>query len=91
MPKPEWGAKHSCSSCGTKFYDFNKTPLICPKCGTENQPLVVFKQRRPTPADPPKKPTPAKPVKAVSDDDDDDEDLEVDDDDTLLDLSLIHI
>ena len=25
MPKPEWGAKHSCSSCGTKFYDFNKS------------------------------------------------------------------
>lgn len=33
MAKPELGAKRQCQSCGTKFYDLNKDPIICPKCG----------------------------------------------------------
>ena len=24
MVKPEWGAKHSCPKCGTRFYDLGK-------------------------------------------------------------------
>ena len=32
MPKPEWGTKRT-GPCGTKFYDFNKSPIICPGCG----------------------------------------------------------
>ena len=27
------GKKRICASCGTKFYDLNKDPIICPKCG----------------------------------------------------------
>ena len=34
MPKPEWGTKRT-GPCGTKFYDFNKSPIICPSCGGE--------------------------------------------------------
>ncbi len=34
MAKPELGAKRQCQSCATKFYDFNKDPILCPKCGT---------------------------------------------------------
>ena len=34
MPKPEWGTKRT-GPCGTKFYDFNKSPIICPGCGGE--------------------------------------------------------
>lgn len=34
MAKPELGAKRHCQSCATKFYDLNKNPIICPKCGT---------------------------------------------------------
>jgi len=26
------GTKRSCPDCGTKFYDFNKEELVCPKC-----------------------------------------------------------
>ncbi len=33
MAKPELGAKRQCQSCGTKFYDLNKNPIACPKCG----------------------------------------------------------
>ncbi|MDE2578156.1 MAG: TIGR02300 family protein [Hyphomicrobiales bacterium] len=33
MAKPELGAKRQCQSCGTKFFDMNKDPILCPKCG----------------------------------------------------------
>lgn len=29
------GNKHLCEQCGTKYYDFGKSKIICPKCGTE--------------------------------------------------------
>ena len=35
MPKVEWGKKVVCSNCEAKFYDLNRKPAICPKCGTE--------------------------------------------------------
>ena len=31
--KPEWGTKRICQSCGAKFYDFARTPIVCPACG----------------------------------------------------------
>ena len=34
MSKREWGAKHTCMSCGVKLYDLNRNPIACPKCGT---------------------------------------------------------
>ncbi len=34
MAKPELGAKRQCQACGAKFFDLNKDPIICPKCGT---------------------------------------------------------
>jgi uncharacterized protein (TIGR02300 family) len=33
VAKPELGAKRQCQSCATKFYDFNRDPIVCPKCG----------------------------------------------------------
>lgn len=33
MAKPELGAKRQCLSCATKFYDLNRDPILCPKCG----------------------------------------------------------
>tara|TARA_Y100001970_G_C14081296_1_gene774858 strand:- start:321 stop:593 length:273 start_codon:yes stop_codon:yes gene_type:complete len=29
------GDKHICSNCGTKFFDLNKTKILCPKCNIE--------------------------------------------------------
>ena len=34
MAKPELGSKRQCQNCGAKFFDLNKDPIICPKCGT---------------------------------------------------------
>ncbi len=33
MAKPELGSKHQCQNCGAKFFDLNKDPIVCPKCG----------------------------------------------------------
>lgn len=33
VAKPELGAKRQCQSCGVKFFDLNRTPVACPKCG----------------------------------------------------------
>ena len=41
MAKPEWGTKRI-GPCGTKFYDFNKNPVICPNCGGE----VITKEEK---------------------------------------------
>jgi uncharacterized protein (TIGR02300 family) len=32
---PDLGTKHECHSCGAKFYDFGRSPVICPKCGAD--------------------------------------------------------
>ena len=34
VSKDKLGIKRICGSCGAKFYDLVKTPIICPKCGT---------------------------------------------------------
>ena len=34
MAKPKLGNKHQCEQCGVRFFDLNKSPITCPKCGT---------------------------------------------------------
>jgi uncharacterized protein (TIGR02300 family) len=34
VAKPELGTKRLCGNCAAKFYDLNKTPIVCPKCHT---------------------------------------------------------
>ena len=46
MAKADLGIKLFCDSCGARFYDLNKTPGICPKCGTANARPVIFKASR---------------------------------------------
>jgi uncharacterized protein (TIGR02300 family) len=29
------GTKRTCPDCGAKFYDFNKSELVCPKCESQ--------------------------------------------------------
>ena len=52
MAKPEWGVKRTCQSCGAVFYDMRRSPIACPKCGTEYDPEAVLKSRRSRPAAP---------------------------------------
>mgnify|MGYP001464982970 FL=1 len=46
MANPEWGKKRICLACNTKFYDLNKSPIICPSCGTEFDPDLYLKSRK---------------------------------------------
>ena len=47
MAKPEWGRKRTCQVCGKKFYDLNKSPIICP-CpeAVEFDPDLYLKSRK---------------------------------------------
>ena len=46
MAKAELGLKRTCLSCGMRYYDFNRTPIICPGCQTEFDPEAVIRSRR---------------------------------------------
>ena len=39
------GTKRKCTNCGTLFFDFNKTPLICPHCGSDVKMLTNISKR----------------------------------------------
>ena len=47
MAKPEWGRKRTCQVCGKKYYDLNKSPIICP-CpeAVEFDPDIYLKSRK---------------------------------------------
>ena len=47
MAKPELGTKRLCASCGAKFYDLNKDPIHCPKCGAVYEVVVATRPVRP--------------------------------------------
>ena len=38
MAKAELGKKRVCLSCKMRFYDFDRSPIICPGCGTKFDP-----------------------------------------------------
>jgi uncharacterized protein (TIGR02300 family) len=38
MSKPEFGTKHTCEACNERFYDLNRSPAICFKCGAQQSP-----------------------------------------------------
>ncbi len=40
MAKADLGTKRLCPSCGAKYYDLNKDPIICPRCGTRFEVLT---------------------------------------------------
>ena len=45
MAKPELGSKRQCQACGAKFFDLNKDPIVCPKCGTVFQGVAAMRVR----------------------------------------------
>ena len=45
VAKPEWGTKRICPSCGTRYYDLLREPVICPKCSTPYDPEAFLKSR----------------------------------------------
>ena len=47
MARPELGLKRQCMSCGAKFYDLNKDPAVCPKCGAAYQATAMSRAAAP--------------------------------------------
>jgi uncharacterized protein (TIGR02300 family) len=45
VAKPDLGSKRQCQNCGAKFFDLNRDPILCPKCGSVFQ--VVAATRAP--------------------------------------------
>ncbi len=87
VKKADWGTKRVCQSCGCKFYDLQRSPIVCPSCGAGFDPEALLKSRRirSAPVAKPEKPAaPAKPVEKKAEDELEElaektEDLEEDD------------
>jgi uncharacterized protein (TIGR02300 family) len=79
------GLKRICMNCGARFYDLDKTPIICPSCETEFTGEVKAKSRRGRAAaeEAPVVKEAEKPT--VEDDDNDIDDIDADDDIVSLD------
>jgi uncharacterized protein (TIGR02300 family) len=50
VAKAEWGTKRLCTSCGARFYDLRRDPIVCPSCGAVYNPELVARPRRARPA-----------------------------------------
>lgn len=89
MAKPEWGFKRMCLSCGAKFYDMQKNPIVCPSCEATFDPEAATKLKRGRQqiADEKAKKEAEAKAAAADEDDDDDLDSDLDDDDVLEDTS----
>ena len=91
MAKPEWGKKRICLACNTKYYDFNKSPIFCPSCGTEFDPDIYLKSRKgknlATKAVSEKKQDMSEDISNIDDIESDTDDEVVSDDDPLLDIN----
>lgn len=46
MASPELGVKQLCPNCSAKFYDLNRRPATCPKCGESFDPEEAVRNRR---------------------------------------------
>jgi uncharacterized protein (TIGR02300 family) len=67
LAKPEWGEKRICLDCGAKFYDMQRSPIVCPSCETEFVPVVTTRSSRAKAPAPAPKPKLVKPVVADED------------------------
>lgn len=46
VTRPDLGTKRLCQGCGAKFYDLQRTPIVCPKCGTTFQVVAAVSRSR---------------------------------------------
>jgi uncharacterized protein (TIGR02300 family) len=50
VAKAEWGTKRTCHTCGARFYDLRRDPIVCPVCGAVHDPDRQPRPRRPGPS-----------------------------------------
>lgn len=70
MSKPARGTKRVCPSCGARFYDLNRSPVVCPVCQTAyqvTQPAPRRERAQPAPKAPVIQPESEKPDRASAD------------------------
>jgi uncharacterized protein (TIGR02300 family) len=46
LAKPEWGLKRTCFSCGARFYDLRREPVVCPVCNAVHDPARQPRPKR---------------------------------------------
>jgi uncharacterized protein (TIGR02300 family) len=49
VAKADLGTKRLCPNCGAKYYDLNRNPILCPRCGTPFE-VPTGRGGRPSPA-----------------------------------------
>jgi uncharacterized protein (TIGR02300 family) len=64
VAKPGLGTKRLCPHCGAKFYDLDKDPITCPKCGSEVEIVMPSSRGRPDAARAPARAQEAEPAEA---------------------------
>jgi uncharacterized protein (TIGR02300 family) len=92
MPKPEWGVKRICTSCGVRFYDLLRNPVVCPSCGAEVDITVLAKPKRIKAGAAQKvaaKPVPIDDDDLIEDEDDLVEDEDEDEEDVVDDIPVV--
>jgi uncharacterized protein (TIGR02300 family) len=75
MVDPKLGTKRTCEACEAKFYDLNKSPATCPKCGHVFDPAALAVVE-----------TPARAVEPVAEAKKQDDEGELEDDDNAVSL-----
>jgi uncharacterized protein (TIGR02300 family) len=75
MAKADLGTKCACLSCGMRFYDLKRSPILCPGCGTEFDPENIIKNRKSRPK--------SKAANGADTDAGDDDQIETDETDAL--------
>jgi len=87
--KPEWGAKRVCHSCGSRFYDLGRRPIVCPACETVLDLDTLTRGRRNrSPQAAPAKPEVAVPVKPVPAEVEDEEEVEAEEEASDIDVEV---
>jgi uncharacterized protein (TIGR02300 family) len=83
MTKPEWGVKRTCEACNARFYDMERSPVVCPKCGHEFTPVAIIPLASTVP-EPVEEKAPVKVVRYVDGEELDLDDVDIDLDDVDL-------
>ena len=88
MEEIEKGAKRKCTQCSTLFFDFGKSPIVCPNCGADVNSLLTNVSKRGRPPKPTKPQEPSQESEIKIDEIEVQENIEddVNDDDSVEDM-----
>ena len=81
MAKADLGTKRACLSCGMRFYDLKRNPILCPGCGAEFDLENIIKNR--------KSKSTSKVARAAGTNASDDDQVETDDNDALAETIVV--